>query len=80
MNFPRVLGAILIAIFSLFIGFILVVKPDLAIEIQRKFYEKINWKIEPISMPKEICNTRIMGLFLSIIALLTITYILIKVI
>ena len=44
--------------------------PDLAIKIQKKFYELINWHITPISMRKEIRNTRILGgslLFISFI-------------
>lgn len=71
---------ILISVISILIGFFLFLNPALAIEIQRKFYERINWRIEPISMHKEIRNTRIMGLFLVVIAFLTIIYIIIKVI
>jgi len=41
-------------------------------EIQKKFYEKINWRIEPISMQKEIRNTKIMGAFLAVAAIATI--------
>ena len=51
-------------------------KPGAVIELQRKFYEKINWRIEPISMPKEIRNTRLMGIFLVLVTFLTIIYIL----
>ena len=69
---------ILFPIISLLLGLFIFSKPSLAIEIQRRFYAKINWKIEPISMHKEIRNTRIMGLFLVAVALLTIIYILIK--
>jgi len=70
-----------IAIFTInaIIGFFLCYKPYLSIEIQKKFYEKINWRIEPISMQKEIRNTRIMGLFLIIATLLAIAYVIIKV-
>lgn len=53
-----------IFLISVSFGFFLFFKPIIAIEIQRKFYEKINWKIEPISMAKEVRNTRFMGLFL----------------
>lgn len=49
---------------GLAIGLFIAINPISAIEIQRKFYEKINWKIEPISVPQEIRNTRIMGWFL----------------
>lgn len=65
-------------IISLLIGFFIFLKPCLAIEIQRRFYANINWKIEPISMHKEIRNTRIMGLLLINLAILTVVYILIR--
>ncbi|UCC95414.1 MAG: hypothetical protein JSW40_01350 [Candidatus Omnitrophota bacterium] len=57
---------------SFAIGMFIFLRPALAIEIQRKFYEKINWKIEPVSMTKEIRNTKIMGLLLVIIAIFTV--------
>ena len=65
---------ILIFVFSFSIGLFLIVKPSLAIEIQRRVYEKINWRIEPISMSKEIRNTKIMGIFVIIAILLAIIY------
>ncbi len=63
------------SLLGLGIGIFLIIRPAFAIEIQRRFYEKINWKIEPISMPREIRNTKLMGLFLVIVAFLTLTYI-----
>ena len=66
---------ILSSIIGLAIGLFVFLKPKITIELQRRFYEKINWKIEPISMQKEIRNTKIMGLFLTAIVLLTIVYI-----
>jgi hypothetical protein len=60
------------------IGAYLLLNPSSAICLQVRFYEKINWRIEPISMKREIRNTRIMGLFLIIICLITIGYIFIK--
>jgi hypothetical protein len=63
-----------IFIISLIISVFLIFNPTSAIEMQRKFYEKINWRIEPISMQKEIRNTRIMGAFLFIISLLAFVY------
>ena len=69
--------SILIFVINILIGLFLFLNPALAIEIQKKFYEKINWRIEPIFMQREIRNTKIMGLFLIVITLLTITYILI---
>lgn len=70
---------VLIFIFSLCSlggGLFLIAKPHQAIEIQKRFYARINWKIEPISMPREIRNTRIMGGFLIIVLLLTLTLLL----
>ncbi len=62
---------------SLAVGLVVFLKPAEVIEFQRKFYEKINWRVEPISMPKEARNTKIMGLFLVVIALVAIVYIVI---
>ena len=53
--------SILFSLCGIGTGLFLIINPALAIEIQRKFYAAINWKIEPISMEKEIRNTRIMG-------------------
>lgn len=62
---------ILISVVGIIIGLFVFFKPGLTIEIQRKFYEKINWRIEPISMQKEIRNTKIMGIFLVVVAIVT---------
>jgi hypothetical protein len=60
---------------SICIGCFMFFKPGLSIEIQKRFYEKINWRIEPISMAKEIRNTRIMGLCLFFVSALVAGYI-----
>ncbi len=65
---------IVLSIVGLFIGIFLYFKPRIAIEIQRRFYVKINWKIEPISMPKEIRNTCVMGWFLIILSVTTLFF------
>ena len=70
-----IISLLLICVVSLLIGLFIFLKPDSAIQIQKEFYEKINWRIEPISMQKEIRNTRIMGLFLITISLLALSYI-----
>ena len=62
------------SLFILFIGFLYIIKSGLVIEIQRRFYEKINWRIEPISMPKELRNTQLMGWLLIIVWLATFIY------
>lgn len=64
--------------FCFFTGLFLAIKPQQAIELQKKFYAKINWNIEPISINKEIRNTRIMGLFLIILAAASIFFVLNK--
>ena len=55
---------ILFTALGITIGLFVFLRPQATIEIQRKFYEKINWRMEPISMPKEIKNTKLMGFFL----------------
>ncbi len=51
------------------LGLFIIMKPELTIELQRRFYELINWRIEPVSMSKEIRNTRMMGMFLFAVSL-----------
>lgn len=65
---------ILFSLIGLGIGIFIVFQPALAIETQRRFYEKINWKIEPISMQKEIRNTRIMGIILIVFSVATLVF------
>ena len=50
-----------VVIFGFIGGATCMKNPDLAIKIQKKFYELINWHMTPISMRKEIRNTRILG-------------------
>jgi hypothetical protein len=76
INTPLILT--LISVVSIIIGLFVFFKPILSIEIQKKFYEKINWRIEPISMQKEIRNTKIMGIFLVAVAIVTIIWALIN--
>jgi len=70
------IALMLISIFSLTFGVFLVLKPTAAFELQRRFYEKINWKIEPISMDKEIRNTKGMGIFLLVFVDIVLIYVL----
>ena len=46
------------------LGLFIYLRPLKVFDIQKNFYAMINWRIEPISMEKEIRNTRIMGVFL----------------
>ncbi|MDO8489553.1 MAG: hypothetical protein Q7S42_05550 [Candidatus Omnitrophota bacterium] len=68
------LSVILISVIGIIVGLFVFFKPELMIEIQKRFYARINWRIEPISMQKEIRNTRIMGIFLVAVAVATIVY------
>ena len=67
---------ILMPLFALALGLFVFLKPALVIELQRRFYELINWRIEPISMERELRNTRFMGLFLVLASLTAAVYIL----
>jgi hypothetical protein len=55
-----------ISLIGLMIGALLILNPLMSIEIQRIIYAKMNWKIEPISLPKEVRNLRLLGLFMVI--------------
>jgi hypothetical protein len=61
---------LLIIIISFGLGVFIFLHPMKAIQMQIRFYQKINWKIEPVSMQKEIRNTKIMGLSLIALSLL----------
>ncbi|MBM3254868.1 MAG: hypothetical protein FJZ08_01015 [Candidatus Omnitrophica bacterium] len=78
INIPHIF--ILLSIVGIIIGLFVFFRPELTIEIQKKFYEKINWRIEPISMQKEIRNTKIMGIFLAGVSILTMAFFLINII
>lgn len=59
---------LLISTTALIFGLFLFVSPLKAFDIQRRFYTLINWRIEPISVEKEIRNTRWMGIFTVVFA------------
>jgi hypothetical protein len=65
---------IMIALVSLCIGLFIFINPTKAFEIQKKFYALINWRIEPISIEKEIRNTKVMGIFLIVFVLASCFY------
>jgi hypothetical protein len=72
MNALFVAVFVLLSLSGILIGLLLVKNPALAIELQKRFYRRINWKIEPISLSKEIRNTRLMGEFLAVVSVATI--------
>ena len=55
-------------------GFIFL-QPRRIIDMQISFYRLINWDIKPVSMEKEIRNTRIMGAAALILGILSLIYI-----
>jgi len=64
-----------IAVIAIVFGALVAWKPKKAIDIQIALYRPFNWKIEPISMEKEIKNTRIMGLVVLILGTFLLIYI-----
>jgi len=68
---------VLLSLAGFIIGLFLFFKPSAVITIQKDFYAKINWRVEPISMAKELRNTKIMGLCLVVLALLTSIYLIV---
>ena len=64
MTIPTLPVFIMFSFSGIAIGSLMIIKPSLAIEIQKRFYAGINWRIEPISMAKELRNTKLMGLLL----------------
>jgi len=57
-------------------GALVALKPKKTIDVQIALYRPFNWKLEPISMEKEIRNTRIMGLTVLVLGILSLIYIL----
>lgn len=67
-----------IAVIAIAFGGLLAWKPKKIIDMQIALYRPLNWKIEPISMKKEMRNTRIMGLVVLVLGILSLGLILLK--
>ncbi|MBU1913202.1 MAG: hypothetical protein KKB22_06710 [Candidatus Omnitrophica bacterium] len=65
-----------IVVIAIAFGGLVAWKPKKVIETQIALYRPFNWKIEPISMEKEIRNTRIMGLVVLVLGILSLACIL----
>ena len=52
---------IMLALFTVVLGAFLLFFPRKGIKFQIAFYRRINWIIAPVSMKKEIRNTKVMG-------------------
>ena len=61
--------------FAIAIGAFVAWKPRKVIDLQIAAYRLINWKMEPLSMAKEITNTRLMGLTLVVLGIAAFLYI-----
>lgn len=75
MNLNLTPLSMLFAVAGIIAGLAMFFQPAPLIKMQIKFYTKINWRIKPISMPKEIKNTRIMGLVLFVFCVFSIIYV-----
>ena len=56
---------------AILFGALIAWNPKKTIDVQTALYRPFNWKLEPISMEKEIRNTRLMGLTLVIIGIVS---------
>ena len=64
-----------IAAITIIAGALVAWNPRKVIDVQIAFYRLINWKMEPVSMEKEIRNTRIMGTILIVAGIFTSIYV-----
>ena len=65
-----------VVVIATIFGALVAWKPKKTIDIQAALYRPFNWRLEPISMEKGIRNTRIMGLTVVILGIVTFVYIL----
>ncbi len=63
-----------IAVCSLAAGVALVRAPARAVELQKRFYLSINWRMEPVDYARELRNTRAMGVFLIVFVIASLCY------
>jgi hypothetical protein len=68
------LASLLLSLAGIAVGLFLARRPKRVIELQQASYLKLNWKIEPVSLSKELRNTRRIGIFLLILSAATLTY------
>ena len=69
---------LMLAAISLGVGVLYSSRPELAIEWQRRAYAAFNWRLEPISLEKELRNMKVMGRILIVISMATIIYIIVN--
>ena len=62
---------LMVSTVAILFGALIAWKPRKVIDLQTALYRPFNWKLEPISMEKEIRNTRLMGLALVVIGIVS---------
>lgn len=78
MAVPRLPVIILFSFSGITVGLYPALHPASCIEMQKRFYARINWRMEPISLEKEIRNTRILGWLLIAFSLACLCLIVLK--
>lgn len=78
MAVPRLPVILLLSFSGIAVGLFSALHPASCIELQKRFYERINWRMEPISMEKEIRNTRLLGWFSIIVCLAALILVILK--
>ena len=63
---------IAIVLITVFIGFVLYKEPGQTLKKQSDFYRRINYKMEPISMDKELKNMKRTGILVILCGLVAI--------
>ena len=66
--------SIMFSVVGIVFGLIMVYKAPLIIKMQIKAFARSNWRMEPISMEKELKNTKISGINLIAVCVLTLIY------
>ena len=67
--------SIMLIIVGIIVGVLMFFYPVSVMRMQVKFYEMINWRIEPISLQKEFKRTKYSGLYLVVLCLFAILYV-----
>ena len=67
--------SIILIFIGIIAGLLVFFYPVSVMKLQVKFYEKINWRIEPISLQKEFKRTKHSGIYLIVLCLFAIAYI-----
>ncbi|OGW76083.1 MAG: hypothetical protein A2Z72_01825 [Omnitrophica bacterium RBG_13_46_9] len=60
-----------LSVIAMLLGIFFIWQPKRIIEAQIAIYRPFNWKIEPVSMEKEIRNTRLMGVAVLIVGVIS---------